>query len=178
MGIRFNCPNGHKLNVKEHLAGKRGICPDCGARVIIPTLAETGDPAGAAMLDSGPAATDSALLEIPLPEATPPLNPPKADSAVIAQPAVAVPPAAAGDRPGVEMSFSVLVAQQRRRRQLQLRIATGLLVAVILLLIVLVWVLTRNASPPADDPGGKAASLTPRQANLTAAVRRQECTFC
>src|SRR6185436_18686419 len=36
MGIRFNCPNGHKLNVKEFLAGKRGVCPQCGAKFIIP----------------------------------------------------------------------------------------------------------------------------------------------
>ena len=26
MGIRFYCPNGHKLNVKEFQAGRRGIC--------------------------------------------------------------------------------------------------------------------------------------------------------
>ncbi len=37
MGIRFYCPNGHKLNVKEFQAGRRGICPFCGARTQIPT---------------------------------------------------------------------------------------------------------------------------------------------
>ena len=37
MGIRFYCPNGHKLNVKAFLAGRRGICPHCGAKVQIPT---------------------------------------------------------------------------------------------------------------------------------------------
>ncbi len=36
MGIRFYCPNGHKLNVKTFLAGQRGICPKCGTRVDIP----------------------------------------------------------------------------------------------------------------------------------------------
>jgi hypothetical protein len=36
MGIRFYCPNGHKLNVKAFLAGRRGICPHCGAKVQIP----------------------------------------------------------------------------------------------------------------------------------------------
>lgn len=36
MGIRFLCPNGHRLNVKAFLAGKRGICPECDARFIIP----------------------------------------------------------------------------------------------------------------------------------------------
>ena len=37
MGIRFFCPNGHKLNVKEFQAGRKGICPFCGARIQIPT---------------------------------------------------------------------------------------------------------------------------------------------
>lgn len=36
MGIRCYCPNGHKLNLKTHLAGERGICPECGARFSIP----------------------------------------------------------------------------------------------------------------------------------------------
>jgi len=36
MGIRFECPNGHPLNVKEFLVGKRGICPECDARFIVP----------------------------------------------------------------------------------------------------------------------------------------------
>jgi hypothetical protein len=36
MGIRFNCPNGHKLNVKSELAGKKAICPDCGAKLVVP----------------------------------------------------------------------------------------------------------------------------------------------
>jgi GYF domain 2 len=37
MGIRFQCPNGHKLNVKAELAGKRAICPNCGAKIVVPT---------------------------------------------------------------------------------------------------------------------------------------------
>src|SRR3954454_1461650 len=40
MGIRFSCPNGHKLNVKSFLAGKRGVCPRCGARFVIPVPGE------------------------------------------------------------------------------------------------------------------------------------------
>ena len=36
MGIRFRCPNGHKLHVKAFLAGKRGICPHCGEKFQIP----------------------------------------------------------------------------------------------------------------------------------------------
>ena len=37
MGIRFSCPNGHKLNVKSFQAGMRGVCPYCGAKFTIPT---------------------------------------------------------------------------------------------------------------------------------------------
>ena len=37
MGIRFYCPNGHKLNVKEFQAGRKGICPFCAAKILIPT---------------------------------------------------------------------------------------------------------------------------------------------
>jgi hypothetical protein len=36
MGIRFLCPNGHKLNVKADLAGKRASCPECGVKLTIP----------------------------------------------------------------------------------------------------------------------------------------------
>lgn len=42
MGIRFYCPNGHRLNVKSFLAGKRGICPHCGAKVEIPVADSAG----------------------------------------------------------------------------------------------------------------------------------------
>jgi len=37
MGIRFLCPNGHYINVKSFLAGKRGICPECGVGLDIPS---------------------------------------------------------------------------------------------------------------------------------------------
>ena len=36
MGIKFYCPQGHKLHVKTFLGGKRGICPHCGSKVRIP----------------------------------------------------------------------------------------------------------------------------------------------
>jgi hypothetical protein len=36
MGIRFLCPEGHKLNVKSFLAGKRAVCPKCGTKVVVP----------------------------------------------------------------------------------------------------------------------------------------------
>jgi hypothetical protein len=42
MGIKFHCPNGHKLNVKAFLAGKKGVCPKCGTKFRIPTASEPG----------------------------------------------------------------------------------------------------------------------------------------
>ncbi|MDR2762874.1 MAG: DUF4339 domain-containing protein [Planctomycetaceae bacterium] len=36
MGIRFFCPNGHKLNVKSCLAGLKGFCPECGVELVVP----------------------------------------------------------------------------------------------------------------------------------------------
>ena len=33
MGIRFYCPNGHKLNVKSFQAGRKGFCPFCGTEL-------------------------------------------------------------------------------------------------------------------------------------------------
>jgi hypothetical protein len=43
MGIKFLCPNGHKLNVKSFLGGKKAICPKCGARVLVPSEATIHD---------------------------------------------------------------------------------------------------------------------------------------
>jgi hypothetical protein len=36
MGIVSHCPNGHRIKVKDYLAGKIGICPSCSARFRIP----------------------------------------------------------------------------------------------------------------------------------------------
>ena len=36
MGIVCQCPNGHRVKVKDHQAGKRGLCPACGAKFSIP----------------------------------------------------------------------------------------------------------------------------------------------
>lgn len=42
MGIRFLCPNGHKLNVKSFLAGKKAFCPVCGVRLTVPVESTAG----------------------------------------------------------------------------------------------------------------------------------------
>lgn len=45
MGIRFLCPAcNKKLNVKSFLAGKKGRCPKCNARIVIPEQSEWDDP--------------------------------------------------------------------------------------------------------------------------------------
>lgn len=41
MGIKFRCPAcDKKLHVKAFLAGKRGVCPKCGAKIGIPLSSE------------------------------------------------------------------------------------------------------------------------------------------
>ena len=36
MGIVCHCPNGHRVKVKDHQAGTRGLCPTCGSKFSIP----------------------------------------------------------------------------------------------------------------------------------------------
>ena len=48
MGIKFHCPQGHKLNVKAFLAGKKAVCPKCGERVLVPTESEPSTAGSAA----------------------------------------------------------------------------------------------------------------------------------
>ena len=57
MGIKFLCPNGHKMNVKVFLAGKRGKCPKCGASVRIPRETPSSDSGEDLLGDAGGPAT-------------------------------------------------------------------------------------------------------------------------
>src|SRR4051794_12581638 len=79
MGIRFSCPNGHKLNVKTFLAGKRGVCPQCGAKFVIPATEDSGD------FESGPsvAVGQSHSIEVIAPPAT-------ATTSAIASPSIII----------------------------------------------------------------------------------------
>ncbi len=54
MGIRFYCPNGHKLNVKEFQAGRKGICPFCGVKMRIPLESTRPSTKGAGGESSSP----------------------------------------------------------------------------------------------------------------------------
>ena len=79
MGIKFFCPNGHKLNVKAFLSGKRAICPKCGAKVLVPTESQIGQRASVGT-GAPPGYQDDGLAQgsapsQPFPSAAPPLNP-------------------------------------------------------------------------------------------------------
>jgi hypothetical protein len=103
MGIRFYCPNGHKLNVKTFLAGKRGICPRCGAKFEIPqeSVRAPGQKLAAGAAQAGPAAAVSlAGAPIPPPGAAVNLKSP------IPLPIGGAPPVGAGMVSGVSAAAS------------------------------------------------------------------------
>jgi hypothetical protein len=60
MGIVSFCPQGHRIKVKDHLAGKKGVCPICGARFRIP-LASVATPSSAPAPATLPEATAVSL---------------------------------------------------------------------------------------------------------------------
>jgi hypothetical protein len=170
MGIRFSCPNGHKLNVKETLAGKRGICPACGAKFVIPSATDsgsvTGSPAPSVAASSQSAAGSAAAApSIVIALADPPVAPaapvaPTAAAAPVAQAAAprlpetqsaAASPVATSEAPlfvttpdNPVAAVSKYTAHRTRSRRLQTTIAIMLLIAVVVLGIVLVLVLSRG----------------------------------
>ena len=110
MGIRLHCPNGHKLNVKSFLAGKRGICPHCGAKFDIPSdqkeSPDSGDelslppPAGDFGLPAPSGQLDPGRLDHPTPLS-------KASGAGFPRPATgaALPEASTGIAPAAQRMF-------------------------------------------------------------------------
>ncbi|HEX2476661.1 MAG TPA: hypothetical protein VHK01_18050 [Lacipirellulaceae bacterium] len=166
MGIRFSCPNGHKLNVKENLAGKRGICPACGAKFVIPSAGEagpvTGSQAGGASATAQSAAASAAAapsVVIALADAPPAPAPPIAPALAVRASAPGPPetkspaatPIVANEAPlfitnpdNPVAAVSKYTARRMRSRRLQTTIAIVLLIAVLVLGIVLVWVLSRG----------------------------------
>jgi hypothetical protein len=88
MGIKFLCPNGHKLHVKSFLSGKKAICPKCGARVIVPSDPNASDDS----LDVSTASVEIRTVEAGLAAAAapvsspPPQAPSKADSTAAIDP--------------------------------------------------------------------------------------------
>jgi hypothetical protein len=171
MGIRFSCPNGHKLNVKEQLAGKRAVCPACGARFVIPTVGELTPTAGqlpegaTTAAQSAAAASTAASASVVIALADSPPNtapalasaapaPPVANVKASQPPETAAPlvaPAPSAETPFVlpdskhpAAAVSKYTAHRMRIRRLQTTIAITLLIAVVVLGIVLIWILSRG----------------------------------
>lgn len=78
MGIVSFCPNGHRVKVKDHLAGRKGICPRCGSRFRIPSVVQpailtskAAAPAPAALMPSARIVSFDAVLAAGLPPALP-----------------------------------------------------------------------------------------------------------
>jgi len=123
MGIRFECPNGHRLHVKQFLAGKRGICPECDARFIVPAASGGRAEAGA-----------NGTHEI------------VSSASAVAAPPVSAPPVAAPPVPEVKLSISTppRLRSAHSRRVRKAKAATlGLSALVFFLLVALVLVLIR-----------------------------------
>ncbi|MEX0711162.1 MAG: hypothetical protein WD278_02355 [Pirellulales bacterium] len=58
MSIRFVCPLGHRLKVPDHRAGKKGRCPRCHQRVIVPVSDPRPSGQAKRSWNAGDAATD------------------------------------------------------------------------------------------------------------------------
>jgi hypothetical protein len=180
MGIRFNCPSGHKLNVKEFLAGKRGVCPQCGAKFIIPMPNEAAEteapqPAGVGLSQSveiGSSSTPSYQVTSASPSVIIPVtemelaNPETESQPAGRGPAVLPPPVLptsilAGQLPTTVEPAGVAPAPihsslRGRSRRNQIVISLLLFALVVFLAGVLIWVLQREAN---QTPVEKAAVL-------------------
>jgi hypothetical protein len=183
MGIRFNCPNGHKLNVKEFLAGKRGVCPQCGAKFVIPMPAEAAvtespQPVGIGLSQSveiavSPTASHQVASASPSPSIIIPVTEIElVPLEPVLQPAVRPPeiPIAAGlpesilagSPPIVVVPVgvapeAVLPSPRERSRRNQMVISLLLLALVVLLAGVLIWVLKREVNQTPVEKKSAAA---------------------
>jgi hypothetical protein len=162
MGIRFTCPNGHKLHVKAFLAGKRGVCPHCGEKFVIPAfegelqqssvrrshdVVQGLEPLGSTRIvtptDTASQSIIIAVAEDRLSSAAPvdggPSTPPVMETTG---------PRRNADSPALPMTQSPAwyISRRERLRRNQLTMAIMLLVAVIVLALVLILVLRRGSS--------------------------------
>jgi hypothetical protein len=172
MGIRFSCPNGHKLNVKEFLAGKRGVCPQCGAKFIIPTPGDsqayeatqsglTGqshsvDIISPTLSQSSVTAASSVIISladsdvsqspaVPEPVRVDSLN--SAPAAISSLRAGVAPQAVALTEPTADSAETGIVVRRASSRGLQVAVSIVLFVLVIVLGIVLFLVMSRDFNP-------------------------------
>jgi len=78
MGIVAFCPNGHRINVKDSFAGRKGLCPTCGAKFRIPAAGSAIETPGAALptarlLDVDPAVAATLPRVLPFDDAPAPI---------------------------------------------------------------------------------------------------------
>lgn len=79
MGIIAFCPQGHRVKVKDHLAGRKGICPECGARFRIPLESADAPPSSPVPPEAAASAAAPAAVTSPgAPPATSPTGTPVA----------------------------------------------------------------------------------------------------
>jgi len=187
MGIRFFCPNGHKLNVKDHLAGKRGVCPQCGAKFLIPSptdlqAVDVGQPVGAGQSQSveipvspvmnqpaaNPVAAPSVIIPVTEADLAPPVGAPSPAPISAVTPADELPASILGvpssvQPTGAEASPDAGYPSQRGpSRRNQILVSLLLLVLVIVLAGVLIWVLKREGtSVPAEKEKKAAMDVAP-----------------
>ena len=198
MGIRLTCPNGHKLNVKTFLAGKRGVCPQCGAKFAIPMTpdAPISDASQSSVVGeshsveiisptsshtTSVAAAPSVIIAVADCSASPPIL--ESDSVATHAPesvSSAIPPLPVADAPqplvvtdsGPVTPEAKYVTRRERSRRKQLTITVVLLLLVIVLAVVLIWVLRRDVG---QTNGGKVSAAAhneflQRRAAATAAT--------
>ena len=162
MGIRLQCPNGHKVHVKAFLAGKRGVCPQCGARFDIPldarvavgdatgdeiaTVPATGDE-GTGGLDVGIAATSTQIFPDPAAKRAKkpaslsgPADPATLDLDALAAAGGTSLLGGLGSGPGAQR----LADRQKKAKKMR-AITLGLVVAATLLACVLLYMVLRRA---------------------------------
>jgi hypothetical protein len=197
MGIRFSCPSGHKLNVKSFLAGKRAICPQCGAKVIVPDASEaavTAPPrqdAGIYEMSGNSTAgsnSSSSSVAVELAESTGTFSA-VADDLELAMPesivAASSLPAAVIEPIATEPRIEQELRRARSRRN-QMAVAIIMFMVVLVLAGVFVWVLRREAAsmkaqeiPPADVqvPEKETEKSTRINRSVQIAFAMCECEF-
>ena len=109
MGVRFECPAGHKLHVKAELAGKRGICPECGAKFIVPSFSGQR-----VTEDNGAATTSTVVVNSPASTITPPPVPGAPPPPLVEPTAWYIRPASGGQfGPASDDVFAQWIAEAR-----------------------------------------------------------------
>lgn len=107
MGIVSFCPSGHRVKVKDHLAGKKGICPHCGATFRIPDSRDNPQAAACGLPQAAVVSLDS-LLAASLPQVIALADAPPEPAAAAAEPVIEVEAFAA---PMVETPFPRAIAE-------------------------------------------------------------------